>query len=57
MLTFTANVQFVPQPSLAHEVCPLTVSLTRSGVPSATITLVISNTQLFPESRAGPGRG
>src|SRR3989344_9613193 len=51
LLTFTAKVQFVPQPAVAPEVTPFTVSAARVGAPVAATTAVIVNTQSFPESR------
>src|SRR3989304_9879112 len=43
LLTFTLKVQFVPQPSVASDCCPLTVSFARTGVPEATASWVTSN--------------
>ena len=51
LLTFAVKVQFVPHPSVAPEVTPLTVSYSRFGVPSATVTSSTVKTHLFSESK------
>ena len=51
LFTYTENVQFVPQPSVAPDVTPLTFSSVRIGAPVAVDTAVIVNIQSFSESR------